>query len=218
MSAQLESIQLQNEKQRIENERMREEDKTSRNAFANLAQQLGLDFLLVDDVPEGFTYDGTAQLYRNAKTGETIPLTEVKRKAGKERNLGSWNALERIGNTLQDIKRKGIENDIAGFQKFINDLQIKDEKVVEALKKMPEQTFNKLGEEIRTEAKKRGLMGAQTNQAQAQADYTNFIKELEENTNVKELVDEILPRKEDDNIFERALRILAYFLLAQKLR
>lgn len=217
LSAQLESLQLQNERQRIENARMREEDVTSRNAFANLAQQLGLDFLLVDDVPEGYKYDPTGQLYRNAKTGDTIPVSEVKRVAGQNRNLGSWNALERIGNTIQDIKKKGIENDIAGFQKFINDLQIKDEKVVEALKKMPEKTFGKLSEQIKTEAKKQNLYDAQAGKYKADADYTNFIKGLEENTNVKELVDDFLPPKDADNFFERLLRILAYYLLSQKM-
>lgn len=217
LSAQLEALQLDNERKRIENARMREEDVTSRNAFANLAQQLGLDFLLVDDAPEGYKYDPTGQLYRNAKTGDTIPVSEVKRVAGQNRNLGSWNALERIGNTIQDIKRKGIENDIAGFQKFINDLQINDEKVVEALKKMPEKTFGKLSEEIKTEAKKQHLYDAQAGKYKADADYTNFIKGLEEKTNVKELIDEMLPPKDQDNFAERFLRILAYYLLSQKM-
>lgn len=218
MSAQLEALQLQNEKQRIENERMLEEDKTAREGFAELAKNLGMTWLLVDDVPEGYTYDGAAQLYRNAKTGDTIPIDEIKRKSEPRRNAGSLSMLERIGNTLKDIERKGIENSIAGFQKFINDLQIKDEKVVEALKKMPEKTFGKLSEEIKTEANKRGLMDAQAHQANAQGDYTNFIKGLEENTNVKELVDDILPPKDADNFFERLLRILAYYLLSQKMR
>ena len=218
MSAQLESLQLQNERQRIENARMREEDKTSRSAYGNLAADLGLEWLLNDDVPDGYYRAKDAKLgwiYRN-DTGKIIKLDEVRKTAPKDSNFGSWTALERVANTLMDIKRKGIENDIAGFHKFLNDLQMKDDEVVKSLVKMPENSFRKLDEEIKTEAKKRGLLDAQTGQAKAQADYTNFIKDLEENTNVKNLVDDLLPRKEDDNIFERALRILAYFLLARK--
>ena len=215
VSQQIRSLELDNERKEIENQRMLEEDKVARSGFARLAKDLGLDSELELDLPDGATYEPSKGGYTTSSG--FIPLEEVKLKAGSGRNYGSLKALSDLKSTFEDIKRKGLENDLLGFQKFVKQMQIDDPDVLRALVRLDEKHFELLEKQIKSEASKKGLYDSQSAKNKTDKDYTEFIKNLQENTDVKALMNDIWPAKPDAGATEKFFRSLVFFFLASNL-